>query len=85
MAEDYCHAVEHSIEFQVVFLQHLYGAGVRILPILCGPLGAGAGRGAPRDDVEVQRFLSTLSTVCAAADEVVWIVRIDGDRHLVVG
>ena len=37
--EDYCHAVEHSIEFQVVFLQHLYGAGVRILPILCGPLG----------------------------------------------
>src|SRR5262249_42014278 len=28
--EDYCHAVEHSIEFQVIFLQHLYGAGVRI-------------------------------------------------------
>src|SRR4029077_1758972 len=23
--EDYCHAVEHSIEFQVVFLQYLYG------------------------------------------------------------
>src|SRR5271165_3222752 len=35
--EDYCHAVEHSIEFQVVLLQHLYGADVRILPILCGP------------------------------------------------
>ena len=34
--EDYCHAVEHSIEFQVVFLQHLFGASVRILPILCG-------------------------------------------------
>ncbi len=77
VAEDYCHAVEHSIEFQVVFLQHLYGAGVRILPILCGPLGAGAGRPAPRDDTEVQRFLSTLSTVCAAAGEVVWILGID--------
>src|SRR5688572_20797850 len=25
--EDYCHAIEHSIEFQVVFLQHLYGPG----------------------------------------------------------
>src|SRR6185437_15452536 len=37
LMEDYCHAVEHSIEFQVVFLQHLYGPRVRILPILCGP------------------------------------------------
>jgi AmmeMemoRadiSam system protein B len=35
--EDYCHAVEHSIEFQIVFLQHLYGEDVSILPILCGP------------------------------------------------
>src|SRR5579871_1630337 len=34
--EDYCHAVEHSIEFQVLFLQHIFGAGIRILPILCG-------------------------------------------------
>ena len=34
--EDYCHAVEHSIEFQVVFLQHLYGPRVKIVPILCG-------------------------------------------------
>ena len=24
MVEDYCHAIEHSIEFQVVFLQHLF-------------------------------------------------------------
>jgi AmmeMemoRadiSam system protein B len=77
VVEDYCHAVEHSIEFQVVFLQHLYGAGVRILPILCGPMGADAGRPAPRDDAEVQRFLAALSTVCAAAGEVFWIVGID--------
>ncbi len=35
--EDYCHAVEHSIEFQVVFLQHVLGPDVRIVPILCGP------------------------------------------------
>jgi MEMO1 family protein len=77
VAEDYCHAVEHSIEFQVVFLQHVYGAGVRILPILCGPLGAGAGRTAPRDDAEVQQFLAALSTVCGAAGEVFWILGID--------
>ena len=42
--EDYCHAVEHSIEFQVVFLQYLYGPRVRILPILCGAFGDGAAR-----------------------------------------
>ena len=40
--EDYCHAVEHSIEFQVIFLQRLFGPAVRILPILCGPFSCGA-------------------------------------------
>ena len=34
--EDYCHAVEHSIEFQVLYLQYVYGPNIRILPILCG-------------------------------------------------
>src|SRR5712692_4938704 len=34
--EDYCHAVEHSIEFQVVFLQHLFGPSIRVVPLLCG-------------------------------------------------
>jgi AmmeMemoRadiSam system protein B len=50
--EDYCHAIEHSIEFQCLFLRHLAGDDLRILPILCGPLpskpddrrGAGARR-----------------------------------------
>jgi len=36
LMEDYCHSIEHSIEFQVVFLQSIYGPDVRILPILCG-------------------------------------------------
>ena len=38
--EDYCHAVEHSIEFQVLFLQHRLSPGVRVVPILCGPFVA---------------------------------------------
>src|SRR5687768_10611650 len=29
--EDYCHSIEHSIEFQVVFLQHLFGPEVRVV------------------------------------------------------
>jgi AmmeMemoRadiSam system protein B len=35
--EDYCHAIEHSIEFQCVFLQHALGTALRMVPILCGP------------------------------------------------
>ena len=54
--EDYCHAVEHSIEFQVLFLQRLYGPRVRILPILCGPLGNGA-RDAPARAARAGRAL----------------------------
>ncbi len=36
LMEDYCHSFEHTVEFQVVFLQHIYGPDIRILPILCG-------------------------------------------------
>jgi AmmeMemoRadiSam system protein B len=36
--EDYCHAIEHSIEFQVVFLQQAVAPNIKILPILCGAL-----------------------------------------------
>ena len=76
VVEDYCHAVEHSIEFQVVFLQRLYGPHVRIVPILCGPLGAGAGRSHPKDDDEVQHFLAALAAV-GGAEDVLWVLGVD--------
>ncbi len=41
VSEDYCHAVEHSIEFQVVFLQHVLGGGRACAPVLCGPFTGG--------------------------------------------
>jgi MEMO1 family protein len=60
-SEDYCHAVEHSIEFQVVFLQHLFGPRVRVLPILCGPFArATLEGGLPDDDPQVAAFLEAL-------------------------
>ncbi len=34
---EFVHRAEHSIEFHAVMLRHLYGDGVRIVPILCGP------------------------------------------------
>lgn len=64
--EDYCHAVEHSIEFQIVFLQYLYGPAVRILPVLCGAFVAGpAARRPPESSDAVARFIGTLGEVAA--------------------
>jgi AmmeMemoRadiSam system protein B len=64
--EDYCHAVEHSIEFQVVFLQHLFGPAVRILPVLCGAFAEGplAGR-PPEGSDQVARFIGALGELAA--------------------
>jgi AmmeMemoRadiSam system protein B len=64
--EDYCHAVEHSIEFQVVFLQYLYGPRVRILPVLCGAFTAGADAGRlPEASDSVARFVGALGEIAA--------------------
>ncbi len=64
LVEDYCHAVEHSIEFQVVFLQSIYGPGVRILPILCGSFQKSIRDGSyPEDNPEVAAFLGALRSI----------------------
>ena len=79
MLEDYCHAVEHSIEFQVVFLQHVLGPDVRILPVLCGPF-AGATRdgGRPEDDPGVARVLDALADLAAKeGDRLLWVLGVD--------
>ena len=56
--EDYCHSFEHTVELQVIFLQHIYGADIRILPILCGQYARSLYRGgAPEADEGVRRFL----------------------------
>jgi AmmeMemoRadiSam system protein B len=57
LLDDYCFAIEHSIEFQVVFLQHLLGSDITILPILCGPLFPEGGA-LPEDDRGVADFLA---------------------------
>jgi hypothetical protein len=77
--EDYCHAVEHSIEFQVVFLQHLFGPRIRILPVLCGSF-AGAIRGGakPEDDAGVRRFFDALAELASAERErLFWVMGVD--------
>jgi MEMO1 family protein len=77
--EDYCHAVEHSIEFQVVFLQSIYGPGVRILPILCGSFGRSLFEGKlPEDEEGVQPFFHALARIAAREQQrTFWILGVD--------
>ncbi|MCX7603162.1 MAG: AmmeMemoRadiSam system protein B [Bryobacteraceae bacterium] len=77
--EDYCHAVEHSIEFQVVFLQALFGPEVRILPILVGPFARSLYRGGrPEEDECVREFLDALGELQAAEGKrLCWVLGVD--------
>jgi MEMO1 family protein len=77
--EDYCHAIEHSIEFQVLFLQYIYGPDIRILPILCGSYAHSIYRGgAPEENEDVRRFLGSLGEMAAReGDRLFWVLGID--------
>ncbi len=77
--EDYCHAVEHSIEFQVLFLQYLYGPDICVVPILCGPYAQSIYRGgAPEQDDGVRRFLDALGELeTRERSRLFWVLGID--------
>ena len=77
--EDYCHSFEHSIEFQVAFLQHVCGPDIRILPILCGTYVHSIYHGGvPEDNDDVKRFLGALGELHASeADKLMWVLGID--------
>lgn len=77
--EDYCHAVEHSIEFQVVFLQALYGPEVKVLPVLCGPFAKSLLEGGlPEDDEGVARFFDALRAWREGAGrDAFWVLGVD--------
>jgi hypothetical protein len=77
--EDYCHAVEHSIEFQVLFLQHVYGPNIRILPILCGSFTHSIYHGGrPEANEDVKRFFDALGNISAReGDRLFWVLGVD--------
>lgn len=77
--EDYCHAVEHSIEFQVVFLQHLFGPAIRVVPILCGSYARSIYQGGlPEHSEPVHRMLGALGELAAREGErLLWVLGID--------
>jgi AmmeMemoRadiSam system protein B len=79
LLEDYCHAVEHSIEFQLLFLQHLFGPEVRVVPVLCGSFAQSISNGGrPEDDDNVRSFLDRLGEIAAREGRtLLWVLGID--------
>lgn len=77
--EDYCHAIEHSIEFQCVFLQYALGPKLRIVPILCGPFAESLETGrAPESNPAVACFLAALKGLAdVQGDRLFWVLGID--------
>jgi hypothetical protein len=90
--EDYCHATEHSIEFQCIFLQYALGKpDVNTLPVLCGPLAESLLTAkAPEKNDNVRRFFDALGEIAAQlGNRLVWVLGVDmahigrryGDRY----
>jgi len=77
--EDYCHSFEHTVELQLIFLQHALGPDVRILPVLCGPFARGLSAGGrPEDDDQVTRFIEALAELREReGDRLFWILGVD--------
>ena len=77
--EDYCHAIEHSIEFQILFLQYLYGPNIRILPILCGSFLRSVYQGGrPEGNPQVERFFDALGNLSAReGNKLLWVLGVD--------
>ncbi len=77
--EDFCHSFEHTVELQVIFLQHMLGPEVRILPILCGSYAHSLYEGGdPEDDDQVKAFLEALGEMREReGDNLFWILGVD--------
>ncbi len=77
--EDFCHSFEHTVELQMIFLQHALGPGVRILPILCGPFARSIYQsGNPEDNDGVKAFLEALGEMREReGDRLFWILGVD--------
>jgi len=77
--EDYCHSFEHTVELELIFLQHALGPRTRILPILCGSFAKSLIEGGkPEDNDEVRRFIDALAELRAReAGRLFWILGVD--------
>ena len=61
--DEFAHRSEHTIEFQVLFIQQLFGNGIPIVPVLCSFSCASPGDGPAGDSID--RFTDALRTMIA--------------------
>lgn len=67
--EDYCHAMEHSAEFHILWLQYLFGPNVKVLPILVGSSFA--------DQPESPMYQALARLAEKHGDKLGWVLSID--------
>jgi len=76
--DEFAHKIEHTIEFQVVFLQHLLGpSAIRtpIVPILCSSfLEQAKGKGGPLALPEVKGFVAALKDTITSSGKRVCLI-----------
>lgn len=62
--DDFVHRSEHSLEFQLLFLQHLFGSDFALVPLLCGAFDRELGRRAnAREIPHMAAFLDVLEQI----------------------
>ena len=61
--DEIAHRSEHTIEFQVLFIQQLFGNGIPVVPVLCSFSYANRGAGPTGESIE--RFTDALRTLIA--------------------
>jgi AmmeMemoRadiSam system protein B len=63
-AHDISHRREHSLEFQLLFLQRLFGQSFSLVPVLCGSFSGELGKvSRPSEIPAVGRFLAALRSL----------------------
>lgn len=77
--EDYCHAIDHSLEFHVLLLQHLVRPDVRVLPILVGGFCDALQSGSrPEQSEAMSRLFAALRDIAAKrGTELFWMLSVD--------
>jgi AmmeMemoRadiSam system protein B len=78
LVEDYCHAPEHSIELQVVFLQYRLRRPFRIVPILCGPFARSLLNAEPPEELDSNvRMFDALTELADRNPNFAWVLGVD--------
>ena len=77
-SDDIAHRSEHSLEFQLLFLQYLFGSDFSFIPILCGPVQPYLQNvSRPRDIPGLEKFLGALESYLKEQDSTLVVVGID--------